>query len=126
MLGLYLDTLKLGHNYCNMLSLCNELTWLKELQTFVTKVCFFLKSKNITTTKHRSKHKIISQSRESNPGPLAPQLDNSWISGSPSQLKVPIVVKLFNCYHAIGRNVNKQSQFCGPHIFNKFIFSVVY
>ena len=38
-----------------------------------------------------------------------------------SQLRVTIVVKLFNCFDAIGRNVNKQSRFCGPHIFNKKI-----
>jgi len=40
----------------------------------------------------------------------------------PSELRVSIVVKLFNCVDAIGRNVNKQSQIFGPDIFNKFIF----
>ena len=33
-----------------------------------------------------------------------------------------IVVELFNCFDAMGRNVNTQSQICGPHIFNKYIF----
>jgi len=40
-----------------------------------------------------------------------------------SQLRVTIVVKLYNCFDAIGRNVNKQGRICGPHIFNIF-FSV--
>jgi len=31
-------------------------------------------------------------------------------------------VKLFNCFDTIGRNVNKQSRICGPHIFNTVIF----
>jgi len=26
----------------------------------------------------------------------------------------------------MNRNVNKQSRICGPHIFNKFIFSVLF
>ena len=43
----------------------------------------------------------------------------------PSQLKVTIVVKLFKCFDAMGRNVNKQSRICRPHIFNKFIFSLI-
>jgi len=38
----------------------------------------------------------------------------------PSQLKVSIVVKPFNCFDAMGRNLNKQSQICGPDIFNKY------
>jgi len=40
----------------------------------------------------------------------------------PSQLTVSIVVKPFNCFNAMGRNVNKQSQICGPDIFNKCFF----
>jgi len=40
-----------------------------------------------------------------------------------SQLRVTIAVKLFNCFDAMGRNVNIQSRICGPHIFNKFLFS---
>jgi len=43
-------------------------------------------------------------------------------TAQPSQLSVSIVVKLLNCFDTIGRNVNKQSQICGPHIFNQFIF----
>jgi len=33
-----------------------------------------------------------------------------------SQLRVSIVVKLFNCFDDMGRNVNTQSRICGPHI----------
>ena len=44
----------------------------------------------------------------------------------PSQLKVSIVVKLFNRFNAMGRNINKQSQICGPHFFNKVHFSVIF
>ena len=43
-----------------------------------------------------------------------------------SQLRVSIVVKLFNSFDAMGQNVNKQSQICGPDIFNKYIFSVIF
>jgi len=43
-----------------------------------------------------------------------------------SQLSVTIVVKLFNCFDAMGRNVNKQSRICRLQIFNKFIFSVIH
>jgi len=40
-------------------------------------------------------------------------------SGPPSQLQLRSVVKLFNCFKAIGWNVNKESQIYGPRIFNK-------
>ena len=43
-------------------------------------------------------------------------------SAPPSQLRVSIVVKLFNRFDAIGRNLNKQSRICGTHFFNEFIF----
>jgi len=36
MIGLYLDTLILGHTFCNMLSIINELILHKKLQIFVT------------------------------------------------------------------------------------------
>jgi len=43
-----------------------------------------------------------------------------------SQLKVSFVVRLFNCFDAMGRNVNEQSRICGPDIFNKYMFSVIF
>ena len=49
-----------------------------------------------------------------------------FTTAPPSQLRVTIVVKPFNCFDAMGRNVNKQSQICGPDIFNKYIFSVIF
>ena len=53
----------------------------------------------------------------------------SWCvtTAPPSQLRVSIVVKPFNFFDAMGRNVNKQSQICGPDIFNKYIcFCIVF
>ena len=44
----------------------------------------------------------------------------------PNQLRISIVVKLFNDFNAMGRNVNKQSRIYGPHFFNKFICSVIF
>ena len=50
--------------------------------------------------------------------------DGGWVTfGLPSQLKVSIVVKLFNCFNASGRNVNKQNR---SHIFNIVIVSVIF
>jgi len=40
MLGLYLYTLIIGHESCNMLNILNKLTLQKELQIFVTKNVF--------------------------------------------------------------------------------------
>ena len=47
------------------------------------------------------------------------------ISAPSSELRVMIVVKLFNCFDPMGQNVNKQSRICGLHIFNKFIVSLI-
>ena len=41
-----------------------------------------------------------------NTGPLAPKAD----ALTPSQLRISMVVKVFNCFDAMGRNINKQSQ----------------
>jgi len=42
------------------------------------------------------------------------------------KLRVLIVVNPFNCFDAMGQNVNKQSQMCGPDIFNKYIFYTIF
>ena len=85
-------------------------------------MCFGQKSRNTTTTKQKIKHKNPCRSRGLNPGPLAPKC----VTTAPlSQLRVSIVVKPFNCFDALGRNVNKQSQICGPDILNKFVFSLI-
>ena len=58
-----------------MLSIRNELQvrLQMELQKFVTyDICFGLKSNNTTTTKTKIKYNNPCQSRELNPGPLAP------------------------------------------------------
>jgi len=56
------------------------------------------------------------QGRELNMGPLAPKAD------ALSQLRVTIVVKQFNCFYAMGRNVNKHNQICRPHIIPQIHF----
>jgi len=59
------------------------------------------------------KHKNPWRSRELNPGKLVPKADALPLH----QLSVTILVKLFNCFDEMGRNVNKQSRTCGSHIF---------
>jgi len=53
-LGLYLYTLTIGHKSCNMLSILNKLTLLKELQTIVTNNVFLDKKVKTTTTKQKN------------------------------------------------------------------------
>jgi len=74
---------------------------------------------NTTTTKQIIEHLNPCHSRALNPGHLAHTADALPLRHPPSQLRVTIEVKLFNCFDAMGRNVNKQSRICGPHIFNK-------
>ena len=63
MLGLYLNTLIIGHKLCNMLSILNELTLQKGLQKFVTNNVFWTKSKTtITTTKQKANIKSLTGS----------------------------------------------------------------
>ena len=83
---------------------------------FCDKLCVFRqKSRNkTTTTKPKFKHDNHCRSRVLNPGPLTLKAD------ALPQLKISIVVKLFNCFKAMDRNVNKQGRICGPHIFNIF------
>jgi len=47
----------------------------KGVAKFHDKYCFGQKSKNTRTTIQKSKHKNLCQSRDLNPGPLAPQSD---------------------------------------------------
>jgi len=123
MLGLYLYTLVIGHKSCNRLSILNKLTLQKELQNVWQIMCFGAKSKNSTTIQ-KIKPNIPCRSRELNRDLLHPK--RMRYHCTLSQLRVAIVVKLFNCFDAMGWNVNKQSRICGPHIFNKFIFSVIF
>jgi len=120
MLGLYLYTLVIGHKSCSLLSILNKLTLHKELQNFVTNHVFWTKSKNTKTTKSKPLPE---------PGiePGTSRNQSGYVtSAPPSQLRISIVVKLFNDFDAMGRNVNKQSRIYGPHFFNKFICSVIF
>ena len=84
-------------------------------------ISFEEKSKNTTKQNKKSNIKILARSGNrtwelSLPVGCIP-------TGPPSQLQVSIVVKLFYYFNATGGNVNKQSQNCGSHLFNKIIFS---
>jgi len=71
MFGLYFDTFIIRQSFVNMLSILNELTLQKELQTFVTNNVFLTKM-----LKHNN-NKTENKRRKSlpEPGPPAPQLD---------------------------------------------------
>ena len=100
MLGLYLNTVKIGHTFGSLLStrILNEK---KELHNFMTNNVFYTKK------------------RESNTGPLAPQSAWCVTCRPPRKLDMSIEVKLFNCFNVMVRNINERSQICGPHFFNK-------
>ena len=62
---------------------------------------------------------------------LAGSGDWTWDLSHPKQMRyhctnestqISIVVRLFNCFDAVGRNVNKQSRICGPDIFKNSCF----
>jgi len=89
-----------------MLSILNKGILQKKLQYFVTNNVFLNKKSKNTTTKQNIKHKSLCRSRELNLGTLAAQ-SGCVTSAPPSQLRVTIVVKLFNCFDAMGRNVKK-------------------
>ena len=118
MLGLYLYTLIIGHKSCNMLGILNKLILLKELQTIVINNVFLdkkVKTQQQQQQNKKIKHKNICRSRGLNPGPLAPKAD-----------ALPLHHRVNWEFDAMGRNVNKQSQICGPDIFNKYIFSGIF
>jgi len=125
MLGLYLYTLIISHKSSNMLRILNKLSLFKELQTFVTNNVFL--DTKVKTQQQQNKKSNIKPLPVSGiePGTSCTQ-SGCVTTAPPSQLRVSIVVKLFNCFDAMGRNVNKQSQICGPDIFNKLIFSVIF
>ena len=48
-------------------------------------------------------------------------------SRPPRQLNISIEVQLFDCFVIMPRSKHKQtSQICGPHIFNKVVFAVLF
>ena len=76
MLGLYLDTLIMGQNFCNMYLVYEMNLRCKSKYKFLRQImCFGQKSKNTTTIKQKIEHKNPCRNRKSNRGPLAPQMD---------------------------------------------------
>ena len=84
------------------------------------KQCLFLiKSKILTTTKWKSKHKYPCQSWESSQGPLAPQ---SIVLSLDHRVKWKYRLLsnyILNGFNAMVWNVNKQSRICRSHICTK-------
>jgi len=75
MLGLNLDTLINGHNYCSMISILNELTLQKEIaNNYVNNALWTRKLKH----NNKKQHTNLCQSRELNPGPFVPQSNFIW------------------------------------------------
>jgi len=83
-----------------MLSILNKLTLQKELQTFVTNMCFGQKE---NTQQQQNKKSNIKPLQEPwiEPGTSCTQ-SGCVTFAPPSQLRVSIVVKLFNWLDAIG------------------------
>jgi len=127
MLGLYLYTLIIVHRSCNILSILNTLTLQKELQKSVTNNGF-LDKKEKHNKKNKKSNKNPCRSRELNPGTSRTQ-SGCVTTAPPSQLRVQlrvsIVVKLFNCFDAMGQNVNKV-EFAGHTFSSNFFFSVFF
>jgi len=93
MLGLYLNTLIFGHNFCNMLRKLNELTMQREFENFVTNNVFRQKAQQQQNTK--SNRKILA--RVGNRTATFRTPCGCVISGTPCQLKIikiSIAVKL--------------------------------
>jgi len=76
--------------------------------------------KKVKTQQQQNKQSNIKRLQEPGiePGTSCTQ-SGCVTTAPPSQLRISIVVKPFNCFDAMGQNVNKQSQICGPDIFNK-------
>ena len=125
MLGLYLYTHLISHKSCQLLSILNKLTLQKDLQNIVANKVFMDK-----LWKHNNNETKISNLKT-----LAGA--GNWTRDllHPKRMRYHCPTesterisfkKLFNCFDAIGRNVNKQSRICGPDCFNKVIFSVIF
>jgi len=104
------------------------------MQNFVTNSVFCFERLSLSSVKLDKKIKTQQENKKSNIETLAgTRILTRDLSHSkrmrnlapPSQLRVRTVVKLFNSFDAMGRNVKTQSRICGPHISNKFMFSVI-
>jgi len=93
----------------------------------VTNNVFLDKNSKNTTNEQQNKNQTYKPLPEPGIEPGTSCAQSGCITTAPqSQLRVSFVVKPFNSFDAIGRNVNKHSQNCGPDIFNKYIFSVIF
>jgi len=82
----------------------------------------YINIKNTATTKQQIKHKI--PLLEPGIEPEISRTQSGCVTSAPTnQLRIAVVVKLFNCFDAMDRKVNKQSRVTG-HIFftNSFFF----
>jgi len=99
----------------------------KELQNFVTNNVFFDKKYKHNNNKKQKNQTLKTLARAGNWTQDSCTQSQCVTIAPPSQLRESIVAKLFNCFDAIGQNVNKQSRICGPHIFKKSsLFSVIF
>ena len=55
----YLETLIIGHKFCSILSILNELTLQKEFKKGNVNNVFWTKNKSTITTRQKSKQKIL-------------------------------------------------------------------
>jgi len=120
-LVLYLYTLIIGHKLFYMLSIRNEVTLQKELQI----MCSGQTGNTTTTIKHKIKQRNPCLRRELNSGPLESEADVLPLEPRVNLKHRLLSNYIINCFNAMGRNVNKQIRICGPHIFHKFMFSVI-
>jgi len=103
MLGLYH-----GHNFCSMLSIVNNLFYIKEFQN-LKQISIFDKKNNTITTKKTQKnpHKSPCHGPGLETGSTRTPVW-SLTSRPPRQLKIFMEVKPLNCFNAICRNINIQ------------------
>ena len=120
---MYLYTLTISHKSCNMLNILNNSNFKRNCNFLWQIMCFWTKTKkrNNNKTKNQTYKPLLELGIE--PGTFCTQC-GCVTTAPPSQLKVSIVVRLFNCFDAMGQTVNKQSRICGPVIFNKYMFSL--
>ena len=119
MIGLYLNTLIIVHTSSSVIHIMNKLTLQKKLQNIVTNNVFLDTTVKPQQQNKKSKIKPFPEP-EIELGATRNQ-SGCVTSAPPVQLRVKIVVNLFNCFDAMGRNVNKHSRIRWPHIFKKFI-----
>ena len=91
---------------------------------FDKKMCFWTKKKKHNNNNTKYQTKKLMPEPEIEPRTSCTQ-KRCVTKAPPSQLRAWIVVKLFNCFDAMGRNVNKQSHICRPEIFYNY-FSVIF